>query len=445
MKKNQSTNFIKVLSLSAISLALTACGSSSNNSGESGVTPPTPPETVTFPSVLIGELTAISTNSVTVNQQEVPASNAEVEIDGVNASLSQLQVGMMVEVETNGSAATEIDYDPNFKGPVLIIEGTSASIAGVALEEFDSSQVASGDLVEVSGFNSAYNQLTVTYQQPITNTQSELEIEGVINALNTQVRTFTLGNITVNYQNAEVDGLLSNGQLVEVEGIMNGQQLMASEVDAEQQNDFTDNVDTELKGKITWLNNDATLMTINGQWQVSLTEQTIYEDGAASDLAVGAVVDVEAVFQKENNLFVAQDVEFEFKPNGSTVVNKTFSVAGISTYNQGSVTINGLTFIVNNQTFFDNGLTAANIDGQFLELEGIIADDGSNIVSEVELMDANDSLDLTGDVIANGDQQPSIWGYESEDGSLSQYLGQYVDLECDFVSGNQVRACHLDD
>ncbi|WP_285518439.1 DUF5666 domain-containing protein, partial [Thermolongibacillus altinsuensis] len=96
---------------------------------------------------------------------------------------------------------------------------------GVALTGFDSSGFKDGDLVEVSGYHSAYNTLTVTYQQLINDNQTELEVEGVISALNTQLGTFSLGNIDINYQQADIDGSLVNGQFVEVEGFMNGQQL----------------------------------------------------------------------------------------------------------------------------------------------------------------------------------------------------------------------------
>ncbi|MGO2365090.1 MAG: DUF5666 domain-containing protein [Pseudoalteromonas sp.] len=441
MKNQHTSHLIKILSLSTIALALSACGSSSSES--SSTTPETTtPETATLPNVLIGAVSGTSGSSITINQRELPAASAEIEINGVNGSLSQLQDGMMVEAETNGTEVTEIDYDPNFKGPILVENGT-ASIAGVILEEFDSTSVNNGDLVEVSGFNSAFNTLTVTYQQAITNSLTELEVEGVVTQLNTQLRTFQLGNITINYQQAEVDGLISNGQFVEIEGVMQDQQLMASEVDAERQNDFDDNIDTELNGKITFINNNSTLMTINGQWQVSLTEQTRYEDGTINDLAVGALVEVEALYQQQSDLFMAQEVDFESVSSNPTTINKEFSVAGVASFNEGIVTVNNHQFTLSNQTVFDDGLTQATINGQFLELEGIITDD-INIVSEVELMDANDSLNLTGYVITQSEQS-TLWGYVSEDNSLNAYADQYVELECEFVSGNQVRACHLDD
>ncbi|WP_392344763.1 winged helix-turn-helix domain-containing protein [Pseudoalteromonas prydzensis] len=343
---SQHKKITQIISLSALTLALTACGSSNSQSNE--LTTPT----AQLPSVLIGELTATTATTITVNQHEIPASNAEVEIDGVDGSLSDLKKGMMVEVETNGSHATEIDYDPNFKGPVQV-QGNVINIAGVRLTGFDSSMVKDGDLVEVSGYNSAYNRLTVTYQQPISDPQTELEVEGVISALNTQQRTFSLGNILINYQQADVDGPLVNGQFVEVEGFMNGQQLLANEVDAKQHSSFDDDTDSQLAGQVTWLNNDSTLMTINGQWQVSLNAQTRYDDGTVADLAIGRFVEIDALWQQANNRFVAQEIEFG-SANDVVNSNSAFSVTGLVTYTQGVATINGIEFILNNQTVFDD-------------------------------------------------------------------------------------------
>ncbi|MGO2372732.1 DUF5666 domain-containing protein [Pseudoalteromonas sp. KG3] len=429
---SQHKKITQIISLSALTLALTACGSSNSQSNE----------LTKLPSVLIGELTATTATTITVNQHEIPASNAEVEIDGVDGSLSDLKKGMMVEVETNGSHATEIDYDPNFKGPVQV-QGNVINIAGVRLTGFDSSMVKDGDLVEVSGYNSAYNRLTVTYQQPISDPQTELEVEGVISALNTQQRTFSLGNILINYQQADVDGPLVNGQFVEVEGFMNGQQLLANEVDAKQHSSFDDDTDSQLAGQVTWLNNDSTLMTINGQWQVSLNAQTRYDDGTVADLAIGRFVEIDALWQQANNRFVAQEIEFG-SANDVVNSNSAFSVTGLVTYTQGVATINGIEFILNNQTVFDDGLTLNNIEGRWLELEGIIADD-KQTVSEVELMDGNEPLNLTGFVSADQNMQASLWGYVSEDNSLDQYLDQYVELECQWVAEDQVTACRLDD
>ncbi|MBH0019820.1 hypothetical protein I6F40_05455 [Pseudoalteromonas sp. SWXJ133] len=436
---NQSIkNTVKLISLSAITLALSACGSSSsNNDNNKQIT------SANLPSVIIGQVTGVTSDSITVNDHTIAASSAEIEIDGNNATLANIKQGMMVEVETNGTSATEIDYDPVFKGPINI-QNDQVSIAGVTLSNLNSSDFSQGQLFEISGYSHSLNSLTVTYQAPITNSQSELEVQGSITNLNQQLRTFNLGDLVINYQQADIDGTLSNGQLVEVEGFYNNAIFTAIEVDAEQSLSFIDNIDTELEGVITFVNNNMSLITLNSQWQVSINDQTQFEDGTTANLVVGQVIEVDGVWQQADNKLLAQEIEFEsinIKPN---TTNQQFSVAGVVSYEQNMATINGIEFTFNSQTVFEDGLSVNTLDGQWVELEGSYNNE-QNTVSEVELEDDTSEINLTGLVSANQNQQATLWGYISEDNSLTQYLNQTVELECQWVASNQVRACVLDD
>ena len=436
---NQSIkNTVKLISLSAITLALTACGSSSSNNDSNELT-----ASANLPSVIIGQVTGVTSDSITVNDHIIAAGSAEVEIEGNNATLANIKQGMMVEVETNGTSATEIDYDPVFKGPINI-QNDQVSIAGVTLSNLNSSDFSQGQLFEISGYSHSLNSLTVTYQAPITNSQSELEVQGSITNLNQQLRTFNLGDLVINYQQADIDGTLSNGQLVEVEGFYNNAIFTAIEVDAEQSLSFIDNIDTELEGVITFVNNNMSLITLNSQWQVSINDQTQFEDGTTANLVVGQVIEVDGVWQQADNKLLAQEIEFEstnIKPN---TTNQQFSVAGVVSYEQNMATINGIEFTFNSQTVFEDGLSVNTLDGQWVELEGTYNNE-QNSVSEVELEDDTSEINLTGLVSANQNQQATLWGYISEDNSLTQYLNQTVELECQWVASNQVRACVLDD
>ncbi len=436
---NQSIkNTAKLISLSAITLALTACGSSSsNNDNNEQIT------SANLPSVIIGQVTGVTSDSITVNDHTITASSAEIEIDGNNATLANIKQGMMVEVETNGTSATEIDYDPVFKGPINI-QNDQVSIAGVTLSNLNSSDFSQGQLFEISGYSHSLNSLTVTYQALITNSGSELEVQGNITNLNQQLRTFNLGNLVINYQQADIDGTLSNDQLVEVEGFYNNAIFTATEIDAEQSLSFTNNIDTELEGVITFVNNNMSLITLNSQWQVSINDQTQFEDGTTANLVVGQVVEVDGVWQQADNKLLAQEIEFESTNITPNTTNQQFSVAGVVSSEQNIATINGIEFTFNSQTVFEDGLSVNNLDGQWVELEGTYNNE-QNSVSEAELEDDTSEINLTGLVSANQNQQATLWGYISEDNSLTQYLNQTVELECQWVASNQVRACVLDD
>lgn len=438
MNNSPIKSTVKLISLSAISLALCACGSSSSSSESDAVS-----DVSNFPSVIIGQVSDVTNSAITINSHTVPASSAEVELDGNNASLSDIKVGMYVEVETNGTQATEIEYDPLLKGPVYI-DGDTLSIAGITLNNTQNTNLSQGELLEVSGYSDSTNSITVTYQAAISNAQEELELLGNISNLNTQSGTFNLGNLFINYQQAEVEGALNNGQLVEVEGVLNADTVIATEVDAEQNLNFNDDTQAELEGIITFVNNDETLITINSKWQVAVNDQTQFEDGTATNLITGQRVEVDAQWQQNNNQLLASNIEFESSNTEPTVTSYTFSVSGQVSVSENTATINGNKFTLTNQTRYEDGLTAQTLNGQWLELEGTYNSE-QTLVSEVEIEDNTNTLDLKGNVTLNENNQAEIWGYVSEDSTLSQFTGQYVELECQWVNANQVRACALDD
>ena len=434
MTKLSNQNHLSIITLATISALLTGCGSSGNSEQPAQ-------NTLTLPSLLVGEVSALSDTSITVNQHQIAANNADIEIDDNRASIKDLKIGMMVEVETNGKEATEIDYDPSLKGPISINE-QGATIAGIKLNNLKTENLSDGSLVELSGYNNNHSEFTVTYQQPLTN-NAELELEGFITELNTAASTFKLGNLTIQYQHADIDGTLQNNQYVELEGYLDGKLIIAHEVDAEHNFEGNDNTDTELHGTITFINNDITLVTLNNQWQVSITEQTTFEEITRTTLAIGDTIEVDALWQQANNWFVAHEIDLE-KSHTAPSSTPSFSVSGLANYSDGNVTINGLNLQVTNRTVFEDELTADTLSGEWLELEGII--DGQNyIVSEVERDNSNELLELKGIVTANASQQASLFGYISEDNSLASFTEQYVDLECQWVQDNIVRACQLDD
>ncbi|WP_138564108.1 hypothetical protein [Pseudoalteromonas sp. S3260] len=64
---------VKLISLSAISLALCACGSSSSSNKTNVIS-----EVNNFPSVIIGQVSEVTSNAITINSHTVPASSAEM-------------------------------------------------------------------------------------------------------------------------------------------------------------------------------------------------------------------------------------------------------------------------------------------------------------------------------------------------------------------------------
>ena len=187
-----------------------------------------------------------------------------------------------------------------------------------------------------------------------------------------------------------------------------------------------------------------TLITINSKWQVAINDQTQFEDGTATNLITGQRVEVDAQWQQNNNQLLATNIEFDSSNTDPTVTNYTFSVSGQVSVSDNIATINGNNFTLTNQTRYEDGLTAQTLNGQWLELEGTY-NNSQALVIEAEIEESTSTLDLKGNVTLNTNNQAEIWGYISEDSSLSQFINQYVELECQWVNTNQVRACVLDD
>ncbi|GHF01932.1 DUF5666 domain-containing protein [Thalassotalea profundi] len=428
----------KLILSSTIILALSACGSSVSNHDNSGLT-----VSENLSSLIIGQVTDVTSNSITVNDHIIAADSAEVEIEGKLSTLANIKSGMIVEIETNGTYATEIDYDPVIKGPINI-KNNQVNIAGITLSNVNSSDYSEGQLFEISGYSDSLHSLTVTYQAPITNSQAELEVQGSISHLNQQLRTFNLGDLIIDYQQAYIEGSLNNGQSVEVEGFYDNSIFTAIEIDAAQSFSFTNNMDTELEGIITFVNNNMSLITLNSQWQIRINDHTQFEDGTIANLVVGQFIEVDGLWLQDENILLAEEIEFESTKTKPTSTSHQFSVAGIISYKQDIATINDIEFTFNSQTVFEDGLSINTLDGQWVELEGTYNNE-QNTVNEVELEDDTSEISLRGLVSENQNQQATLWGYISEDNSLTPYLNQTVNLLCQWVASNQIRACIIDD
>ena len=174
-----------------------------------------------------------------------------------------------------------------------------------------------GNIVEVSGFADAEGGVRATR---IDKTQDafmpgiQLKVEGTITNLDEEQQTFMLNTLRVDFSTAQLlnppGGQLRNGQVVEVKSLPNVVDvvLFADSVEVKAvgvQGDPGEAV--ELQGIITRVIS-ADTFEVNGQ-PVRITPDTVFEGGAADDIAVGVPVEVEGFFD-EDNVFVAIEIEF---------------------------------------------------------------------------------------------------------------------------------------
>lgn len=140
--------------------------------------------------------------------------------------------------------------------------------------------------------------------------RNETEIEGRISNFDGSAQTFNINNQVVRFSNATdiengaIDDL-GNDVWVEVEGYFDTDGFFnANDIYIEEERE------DELEGTITEII-DNNQFIVNGV-TVEITSRTEFENGNRSNIVIGALVDIEGIFQNAN-LMRAREIEFEDK------------------------------------------------------------------------------------------------------------------------------------
>jgi hypothetical protein len=309
--------------------------------------------------------------SVFVNGIELSTNAAQITIDGAAATESQLRVGQVVRVtgridaaNRTGSAQT-ISAEDAVEGPVtardlaantLTVLGQPVRIDGATT--FDSSiqgglaGIAVGDFVEVYGFFNAAREVQATRieRKPAG---GQLELTGLVQALDATLRRFQIGGITIDFAQAQLvnlpNGQVANGQLVEVKGTSVAGGLFAvTRVELVAANPTAANA-AEVEGLITSLTS-ASDFTVGTQ-RVATTASTQFVNGTAANLAVNVKVEVEGAIS--NGVLTATKVEIK----AGTNIRVTGTVDSVATASS-SLVVLGVTVQVNALTRFEDQSSA---------------------------------------------------------------------------------------
>lgn len=276
------SSYRPAITASALALILTACGGGGGGGIAGGA--------VTNAATGGGSKSSVSQSttgtidgfgSIFVNGVKFETDDAEVIINGETRSEDALSVGMVVtvqgEINEDGVSGTaqRILYDDELTGPIASIEYSTDGDAllmrvlgfavivertGTRFDDTTFDALAVDDVVEVSGFIGQGNRLRATRIERKSTFQpgrTEVELKGRVR--NLTATTFTLGELTVDYSNAELDdidnNLLEDGLFVEVEGTLNGNTITASEVEGKGAPDcgerFTDGEVVRLQGSVS--------------------------------------------------------------------------------------------------------------------------------------------------------------------------------------------------
>jgi len=301
--------------------------------------------------------------SVYVNGIRFDTSNTSFTFEGKPGSQDQLFQGMIITASDDTSAgdpvasASFVDFRFNLIGAVDHVEeedklANSFKAVGqvILLNELtvirnaDSyDDFADDDVVAVSGFRRANGQIVATYIEKVDTENPGLlnatVLEGRVQANDTRLFTFRIGDQLINYASAQLDlpaGVLENGLLVRVAGQEAGEQLKAFTIEEPQPAgpDTSDIDAVSISGLVTEVGTEA--FTLNDT-PVTMTSATSLQNGDRSDIVINANVLVRGL-QDSRGEVLADEIIFSSQPNISVEADveaidpasKTVTVAGLT-------------------------------------------------------------------------------------------------------------------
>lgn len=330
------------LILAAFSLFLVACGGSSSsithNAAHEDQAPLPDHQQVTF---LRGVVTSADADStiIQVGEDQVDVANAPVSENGVIAPDARPKVGQTVNLTvaidpTDGRfVAQAIDVSVAAKGPIESINTalstftllgqtiTYSSTTVYANFPVSGNQLTANMMVAVSGSVTGSGQITATrieYLGANYSAASGLQVSGIVQNLNATTRTFTIGNLTVNYSLVPVTSTttLANGGMAFVgstvlplNGTLTATELTTSGTTTPPVGSVIDST-VALRGPIDLVNTATSTLSIMGQ-TVTYTTATQFVNltGGAFVPAAGNVVKVTATAGTVPGQFSATRVE----------------------------------------------------------------------------------------------------------------------------------------
>ena len=281
-----------------------------------------------------GPITAFG--SVFVNGVEYNVDQATFTRNGQWVSGQQeYRIGEYVTVKGTVNAdgitgnATEVNFNSDLQGIVTAVstDNITIGIMGQTIQVNSLTvfhgfnqlvDLAVGNVMEVSGVRNAEHGLiasSITLLDSFYTGLTPLEVKGLIQNLDANNKTFTMGNLLVDYSLAALDGFqqlnLQNGQYVEVKTLqgLSGNQLKASEVELKTEYlQLESGLEVELEGVITRFVS-ATDFSVNGQ-PIKLTNATKFEDGNLNALNLNAYVEVDGKIDA-NGVLIADEISLK--------------------------------------------------------------------------------------------------------------------------------------
>jgi len=263
-----------------------------------------------------------NSNIIVVGGIPYSTSGAVVQIDGHGGTPGQIHAGDVVSLigtdpaDGGTASATQVIFNGSVQGKVSGIDAPSSTLFVLGQTVHVTSQTVfssnikpagllglqSGDVVEVSGFANSVGELVATHIQ--ARGQSNVSrVVGSVQTLNQVQHTFYVNSLKIDYGNAHVDAVLTDGAPVTVQGVKFGADgaLIANLVRASGVTHGQPDSIGRIQGLITSYSSGA-YFEVNGQ-PVSVGAQT------KLNLPIPIGVDVEVEEREVGSLDLAPDAE----------------------------------------------------------------------------------------------------------------------------------------
>ena len=289
------------------------------------------------------------------------SAESKVKLDDVIGSETDLKIGMIVSIagsiDASGltGSATQIIFADDVEGSVLsnnIATDNTLDIMGQTIHvdaetTFESKivdvvtidQIQTGNIVEVSGFNSGDGNIYATrieVKKAAYTTGETIEVSGLIKS--TTDTTFQIGSLTVLYGDAELsdipDNTIKDGQFVEVKsaaGINNNGYLVADKIklegDGTKKFEVQKDQQLELEGVISQFDAAKQTFVLNGQLVSFDSTSPLAQLGDGVKIKVDGSINADGVLvvskyeaKKEANVQVSAFVESVDAANSTLVL-----------------------------------------------------------------------------------------------------------------------------
>jgi len=262
-----------------------------------------------------------------------------------------------------------------------------------------------GDKVSIKAFDNEGQLLASQVKRKKTVNEVDddtetTELEGKVSDITAP--TFSVNGVTVKVTEASVIespnsseltsseffSTITNDTEVEVEGIpQDDGSLLALEIEIESKENDSGVVEpfVELKGIIDSFDS-VEAFTVNGH-SITTNLFTRYEDGNPDLLAMGIEVKVKG-HQAEDGTIVAKKIEIESENDNNRETEVEGEVTGFTSATEFTIGEQSITTTVN--TRFDNGSAENLALGVYVEVDGLINNDGILVAEEIEFEEANE-------------------------------------------------------